>query len=233
MWTSQTPTSQSSSEPTGTLESLRATADRMFVYDILAHVFERLPDEEFIDAFRCKTVSGRFRMLGYDLSLEALDESASKAADSLRVEFGRLFVGPGPHIRRHGSLYQKRRGKSPSYWTKATGEVNRFMKTIGFKPKVNGRIPDHVSNELAIMRLLVKRQLAALEVADFSEAARYAELQRDFIVTHMSWWVPEFCRRVVRSGKLPFYREMARVAADFLDHELALFGIEPIDQQGD
>lgn len=233
MWTSQTSTTQNSSEPKVGLQSHKSTEDRMFIYEILANVFDRLPDVEFINVFRSETVSRRFRMLGYDLALDELDDSPNKAADTLRIEFGRLFVGPGPHIRRHGSLYQKRKGNSPSFWTKATSEVDQFSKTIGFKPKVDGRIPDHVSNELAIMRLLVKRQLAALGATNLTEAVRVVELQRDFLVNHMVWWVPEFCRRVTRTAKLPFYREMARVAADFFDHELALFEVEPTGQLED
>ncbi len=195
---------------------------RGHIYRLIAEVFERLPDADLVTAFRTAEFSAATRAFGYDFGLAELPDSPVEAALQLRIEFTRLFVGPGPSIARFGSLYDEdQKKKDGGLWADSTAEVDCFMKAVGM-PAPKGRIPDHIGIEMAFMSRLVASQSAALSRDDTKAAKAWLGVQQKFLRDVLSPWVPKLCKRVIVNAQLPFYAAAARLTQDFLTQEAEL-----------
>ena len=196
-----------------------ATA-RGSMYDLLASVFRKEPDEQFIDTLRGPRFAGAFASVGTELGDEFEQSSAGELKESLAIEFTRLFLGPGEHISPHESIFVETDGDAGGLYGLKTVEVKKFIETTGltYDDAFTG-LPDHVSVELEFMG-----KLAGFESQEWDcgndEAARYClSVQKMFAEKHLLKWVPKFCEKVIAKADLPFYREMARVTSEFVDFD--------------
>ncbi len=202
--------------------NLELTKARGKVYQLLAQVFRAEPDEHFVEDLRGPAFKEVFNELGLELGEAFYGLPVEKLREELAIEFTRLFLGPGPHISAHESIFVEVDGDSGGLWGAGTIAVKKFIESTGleYDDDFTG-LPDHISVEFEFMQKLTEWE-AELWAKGESEHARHClNMQKMFAEKHLLEWVPEFCSRVINDASLPFYREMARVTTDFLafDHQ--------------
>ncbi len=198
-----------------------ATA-RSQVYGLLAAVFRAEPTEVFLKEIKGSHFSKVFAELGVELGQEFYDRPEAELQEQLAVEFTRLFIGPGPHISAHESIFIDLDGSEGEHWGPATVAVKKFIETAGLDYEQSfAGLPDHVSVELEFLQRLAEWEARKWCEADAESADACLSVQMKFIAEHPIKWVPEFCAEIIKKAEQPFYREMAKVTRSFLqfDHD--------------
>ncbi|MDH3671236.1 MAG: molecular chaperone TorD family protein [Gammaproteobacteria bacterium] len=188
------------------------------LHGFLATVFRQEVSAEFLRQLRSDEMRATLEAGDADLGERVFDGPENEVLEELAVEYAALFLGPGGHISPHESIYAE--AGTGSLWGKETVAVKRYVEGLGFQyDKQYAGIPDHISVELELMSELARRESVAWENGDKDQAANCLEYQQEFVRDHLSTWVYTFCDKVVTTTQLPFYRETARLLADFLGGE--------------
>ncbi len=138
----------------------------------------------------------------------------------LTLEYTRLFIGPGKHASPHESVYREDKEGKGLLWGEVTVEVREIIEGAGLKYEADYKgIPDHISVELEFMQRLTKYEYETRESGDREKASRCLEHEKRFLESHLDKWVPLFCDKVMEEGKLPFYREIARLTKEYISLE--------------
>ncbi|WP_461394972.1 TorD/DmsD family molecular chaperone [Deferrisoma sp.] len=153
--------------------------------------------------------------------LEGAEETA------LRVDYARLFVGPGELLAPpYGSVYleEGRVVMGPS-----TQDVIRRYEDEGIAvdPEFQ-ELPDHISAELEFLYVLAFRCRDAAARADEAAVRAYRRKQGEFLRDHLLRWGPEFAGRVEERAGQGFYRELARCLRAFLAESEARYAAEAL-----
>ncbi|MBI2359828.1 MAG: molecular chaperone TorD family protein [Deltaproteobacteria bacterium] len=102
---------------------------------------------------------------------------------------------------------------------KVMEEVLRFYHHFGLRlSQVKRDRPDHLASELEFMHVLTFREAEAL--LQGSERRAYRAAARDFLRFHVSDLIGAVASKVAGSG-VPFYSDLANLAAAFCQRELA------------
>ena len=159
------------------------------------------------------------RERGYDLEPDALADEGQLRP--LRLEYTRVFIGPGPHASPYGSVYHPDDEKSGELWGKTTQQVHRFAADHGltFVGKAYDGIPDHIAHELELYAKLLEARAVALYDGEDDKAERVENSQRYLYREQLNRWVPAFATRVSEFASRPLYAELARLTKDLLDEE--------------
>ena len=190
---------------------------RAAMYGLLQRVFSDVPDRALAENESCEVMDQCFEVLGEAWGLRdcrtcKVGEGAGpKAPDAapltLEGEYNRLFVGVGkPAVCMWESIYATRVN---ALFQPNTLEVrNVYLRNVA---------DDHMAIEFAFMREL------ALETTRAGEAQRASLLteQRLFLEEHLLRWVDAFAERVVEHDRSGYYRDYARLLADFVDKDAA------------
>lgn len=193
---------------------------RSRIYGLLATLFRAEPSDAFLAELKGPEFSGVFSDLGSDLGDELQAKSEAALKEELAVEYTRLFLGPGPHISPHESVFVEADSGVGGLWGKKTVEVKKFIEAAGlsYGSDYTG-LPDHVSVELELVQRLAEWEAGKWAESD-ADGARYClGVEKRFIEEHLGKWVPELCDQVAARADLPFYREMAGVTKKFLEYE--------------
>ena len=187
---------------------------RSDVYGLLSTVFREEPTEALISELRGPRFSGAFSEMGVDLGERFYNEPESEVAEQLAFEFTRLFIGPGPHISAHESIFVEVDEGVGGLWGEQTVAVKKFIETTGlsYDPGFTG-IPDHVSVELEFMRKLTAWEAEKWTEGDKQNAEYCLSVQRMFLEEHLLRWLPRFCDAVMAKAEMPFYRAMAELTS--------------------
>jgi TorA maturation chaperone TorD len=193
---------------------------RSNMYGLLATVFREEPTEALIKELRGPRLSGVFSDMGVELGETFSNISDSAVAEALGLEFTRLFIGPGPHVSAHESVFAEMDGGTSSLWGRKTVEVKNFIETagLGYQPEYSG-IPDHVSVELEFMQKLTAWEAEKWTQQDRKSAEYCSTVQRLFLDQHLLCWLPQFCDAVMEQAELPFYRSMSELTRNYLEFE--------------
>lgn len=128
---------------------------------------------------------------------------------ALLEEYERLFVGPGQvPCPPYESFW--RNDVSIDLWHSlmgpCTADLRRLYRELGIDvDPAAGELPDHVAVELEALAYALTR-------ADGEPVA--ASLVRD----HLSVWLPSLCRSVTGQARHQFYRGLAELTVDWLEH---------------
>ncbi len=195
-------------------ENLARTAQgRSSLYGFLARIFRKELDAETIKEFRSDGFRNVFSELDIELEEAFLKEPVDKLIDVLAVEYTALFLGPGGHISPHESV---QRGDG-SLWGPETSAVKSYIQAAGMRyDKQNHDMPDHISTELEFMGNLVDEETNAWMKGDLEKVRNALEFQKDFLAKHLGLWAGGFFSKVADRTEVPFYREISRLAADFI-----------------
>jgi TorA maturation chaperone TorD len=193
---------------------------RSQVYGLLATLFRAEPTEAFLRELKGPGFSAVFSDLGIDLEGELQKKPEEELREDLAIEYTRLFLGPGPHISAHESVFVEADGGVGGLWGEKTVEVKKFIEAAGltYGSDYTG-IPDHVSVELEFLQQLAEWEAGKWTASDTENAVYCLGVEKRFIEEHLGRWVPELCDKVAAEAELPFYREMAGVTKRFIEYE--------------
>jgi len=204
------------------------------LYGFLASLYRAELTQQQLDALRQPEMAAMLTAAGIDLQGAFWTKPDAQLLEELAVEYTALFLGPGGHISPHESVQIEEHG---GYWGDATTAMRRFITETGieYDSDYNG-IPDHISVELEFLGELARREGLAWEQEDSAAAGNCLAYQRDFLDEHLGLWVEKFCTRVVETGELSFYRDVAQVTAEFVRSEISavqerLMGVSALAEQ--
>ncbi|MES9971289.1 MAG: molecular chaperone TorD family protein [Candidatus Thiodiazotropha sp.] len=198
-------------------ENARSRSD---VYGLLSAVFRHEPSEILIRKMRSVSVLGTFTGLGVDLGDRFYNDLVSEVVEELAIEYTRLFIGPGPHVSPHESIFDQAEDGMGGLWGAKTVEVKKFIQATGLEygNDFNG-LPDHISVELEFMQKLTGWEADKWLQKD-RESAEYCLLvQHKFLQQHLLSWVDQFCDAVIDQAETPFYGVMAELTKQFMEYE--------------
>ena len=189
------------------------------LYGFLASLYRAELTQQQLDALRQPEMAAMLTAAGIDLQGAFWTKPDAQLLEELAVEYTALFLGPGGHISPHESVQIEEHG---GYWGDATTAMRRFITETGieYDSGYNG-VPDHISVELEFLGELARRESLAWEQEDSAAAGNCLAYQRDFLDEHLGLWVEKFCTRVVETGELSFYRDVAQVTAEFVRSEIS------------
>ena len=200
--------------------ALASTAQQVGqLYGFLASLYRAELTQQQLDALRQPEMAAMLTDAGIDLQGDFWARPDAQLLEELAVEYAALFLGPGGHISPHESVQIEEHG---GYWGDATTAMRRFITETGieYDSGYNG-VPDHISVELEFLGELARREGLAWEREDSAAAGNCLAYQRDFLDEHLGLWVDKFCTRVVETGELSFYRDVAQVTAEFVRSEIS------------
>jgi TorA maturation chaperone TorD len=200
----------------------RTARERSGLYGFLAEVFRAEPSPYLLKRIQDERFAAVLEAAGAHLGEELTHQPEVVLLEDLAVEYTRLFLGPGRHVRPYAATYLD--GAGASLCGPTTVWVRNFMETAGFALTPEHRdLPDHVSVELEFMARMAAQEAEAIEAGEAAAAAQCRDIQKEFLETHLGRWLPRFCGHAAEHAELSFYRELARLVGHFLDSELASF----------
>lgn len=195
----------------------KTAMERSELYGFLATIFREELSAENLRRMRSAEFMLALGDAGIALDNCVAQRPEAELLDEMAVEYTALFLGPGGHISPHESVHAESDG---ALWGRSTSEVKRYIESAGFAyDPEDHRLPDHISVELEFMAALAGQEAQAYRDEDYPEASRRIGVQKKFLARHLGKWAPAFCRQVAERSELPFYREIARLAAAFLKAE--------------
>ncbi len=196
--------------------------ERSGLYGFLAEVFRAEPSEDLLRKVRDGRFLETLTAAGAHLGEDFAAQPEAKLLEDLAVEYTRLFLGPGKHVRPYAATYLG--GAGASLCGPTTVWARDFMERSGFALAPEHRdLPDHVSIELEFMARMAEREAQAIEDTDPETAGQCRWIQKEFLDSHLGRWLPEFCGHAAEHAELTFYREMARLAGHFVESEAEYF----------
>ncbi len=202
--------------------SARTARERSGLYGFLAEVFRAEPTPDLLGRIEDPGFAVVLEAAGAHMGEELAGQPEGALLEDLAIEYTRLFLGPGRHVRPYAATYLD--GPGASLCGPSAIWARDFMEAAGFALAPGHRnLPDHVSVELEFMARMAAREAEALEAGDAATARQFRNIQRDFLENHLGRWLPRFCGHAAEHAELSFYRELARLAGHFLDSELAAF----------
>ena len=206
--------------PSSDQAALASTAQQVgHLYGFLASLYRAELTQQQLHALRQPEMAAMLTAAGIDLQGAFWTQPDAQLLEELAVEYTALFLGPGGHISPHESVQIEEHG---GYWGDATTAMRRFITETGIEYDSGYKgIPDHISVELEFLGELARREGLAWGREDTAAAGNCLAYQRDFLDEHLGLWVDKFCTRVVESGELSFYRDVAQVTAEFVRSEIS------------
>ena len=136
-------------------------------------------------------------------------------AESLLVDYTRLFVGPGKLL---APPYESAQvDEERLLFQEETLAVRAWYRRYGVElVNLHHEPDDHVGLELAFLAHLAQLALAAQTAGDQLRLAELLEAQRAFLAEHPRRWLPGWCAQVVERARTGFYQGAARLTAGML-----------------
>ena len=141
---------------------------------------------------------------GIGLILEFLREDPAEKADELRIDFTRLFTGPGSSLAPpYESVYL---GREKILFEAPTFDVRNIYRKFHLRIRSLNKIPDdHISCELAFLSEICSR----FSDVSNNEASDSADALRSFLESHILLWSDMFIDRVMEHARSDFYQGIA------------------------
>lgn len=199
----------------------RTATEVSHLYGLLASLFRAEPTHELLQALRSPDLAALLDEIGFEFEPDLADSGDDAVLiEQLAVEYAALFLGPGGHISPHESVHSNPDGGQ--LWGDETVAVKRFIEALDLEllEDYHG-LPDHLSVELELMANLAGHEARGWEQNDLSSAANALAYQQEFMQEHLMRWVPLFCKKVIETAEMSFYRSVARMTQDFLASEAA------------
>lgn len=143
------------------------------------------------------------------------------AIEKMRVEYTRMFVGPGHLIAPFWeSVYLDDR---ELLFLESTSAVRRAYEEEGLKVEAkSGReAEDSLPHELDFLAHLSARTAEALDNGNEDEATRLISVQHSFEKNHMSDWLPAFAERALACESDMLYPSLCAAVRDFIEDDIA------------
>jgi len=165
-------------------------------------------------------------------TLESLDALAAEAASrdpdatlhELKVEFARLFLGPGrPAVLPYETFYGRQyKDSSPTLMLSPEAEsVGQAYRQAGVAlANAKNEPTDHFATECEFVYYLCTQELASMARDDQATAALWQAKRVAFLDDHLARWYGRFLTAVEEGARAEFYRVWARLAAALIAVDL-------------
>jgi putative dimethyl sulfoxide reductase chaperone len=135
----------------------------------------------------------------------------------LKVEYARLFIGPGnPVVQPYETFYDQRMTKESQpllMVSPAAIAVEKIYREAGVAmAKKLQEPPDHIAVELEFLYYLSKKESDAWAEPDNAAANDWHRQGLAFIETHLGGWGQRFCSQVQAESTQSFYRSITYFA---------------------
>lgn len=143
----------------------------------------------------------------WELEESARDALSSGNCDDIRQDFYQLFLGPG-HVKAPPweSVYTS---KYRLVNQESTGKVRKLYAQYGFET-AQGELEDHFGTECDFLFRLCSLMI----VADEEHQADLIKVQKYFISTHLSNWVPSFAKDIISNARTRYLKGLG----EFMEH---------------
>ncbi len=130
------------------------------------------------------------------------------ALDTLRVDYTRLFMGPGMVLAAPWeSVYFN---DERMVFQEQTLQVRAWYSQYGLELASRVHEPDdHIGLELSFIAHLAQQALQSLERNNLDQVQRALQAQRTFMSEHLLRWAPTWCEQVQQHARTNFYRGAA------------------------
>ena len=145
---------------------------------------------------------------------------AAEGADSLPLDYTRLFLGPTHIIAQpYGSVWLE---EQKILMGDSTMAVQELYREGGFDIAEDFReLPDHVAAELEFLYLLIHRENDAHRNGNHEALGDIASLRKRFLHAHLGRWVGPFTAAVKDGAQSGYYRGLAALTDRFVAMEAA------------
>lgn len=147
------------------------------------------------------------------------------AFDEIRVDYTRLFIGPGiviappwesVHFSEERLTFQEQ-----------TLQVRDWYRRFGLRAeKIYQEPDDHIGLQLEFIAHLARLGLAATEQNDEAALENAVKAQRDFLSEHLFRWVMGWCDLVDKNAHTDFYHGMARLCKGVMIETASILDIQ-------
>ena len=149
---------------------------------------------------------------------------SEEAHEKLRLDYARLFLGPGKLLAPPWESAQVTEGRQ--LFQPQTLQVRQWFRRFGLEAeRLHTEPDDHLGLEFAFLAHLAQRGLGALAQGNAAGLDEALTAQRDFLTAHPLQWVPLWCDQVEKNARTDFYRGVAQVTRGVLAELAATFGI--------
>jgi TorA maturation chaperone TorD len=209
----------------------RAAAARTTVYNFLSRSFSREVDSQFLGVIMdiqptlsvlARSAENDDMKKGADLLREFLEQSKKnyqahkeEFLTRLAAEYAALFLNVGPKpVFLVESVYLSKRHilyEEPYF------EISKAYSLLGFeKAKDFSEPEDHIAVELEFMAKLSERTSENIAKENLDHAAKYVNLQREFLEYHLTKWVPTLTDRLKEATDNLLYTALAHLTRGFI-----------------
>lgn len=152
-----------------------------------------------------------------DLVNELAGLSSKYTNRELLVAYTKIFLGPFEVIAYpYSSMYYGEKG----LMTEVTSWVENFYRHVGVEFDFGVRdLPDHIVVELEFMYLLAFKEWESRLEERMEDAEQYAEVQKEFLLKHLSTWGTKMSDTIIGSETNEFYKVLAKLLKAFLLQE--------------
>ena len=197
-------------------EDVLVLKEKVKIYEFFANIFAKEPDIEFLKLLQLEDNGEIFKSNGFDPLSDIKHLSHEQQAESLAIEYARLFLAPKRLASPHESL-QRGEGR---LWGKSTVEVNQICKKFGFVLDEKFKdTPDHLSAELSFLAQLTQLEGKYLTRELTEEHEGVLEVKKFFFKDHILKWFSRFKDEVNQNAELSYYREIVNFLGLILDEE--------------
>lgn len=161
---------------------------------------------------------------GYRLLEEYLRNPGRDPLTDLAVDFARVFLGAGIYEGTVANPYESVY-TSPErlIMQDARDKVVEAYYAKGLDRVETQNIPeDHISFEFEFMAYMCQETQKALKAQDWRGISGSLMEQKDFLVNHLTNWIPAFCADIEKCASTDFYKAIAKMTEGFLHLESAL-----------
>ncbi len=197
-------------------EDVLVLKEKVKIYEFFANIFAKEPDIEFLKLLQLEDNGEIFKSNGFDPLSDIKHLSHEQQAESLAIEYARLFLAPERLASPHESL-QRGEGR---LWGKSTVEVNQICKKFGFVLDEKFKdTPDHLSAELSFLAQLTQLEGKYITSELTEEQDGVLEVKKFFLKNHILKWFSRFKDEVNQNAELSYYREIVNFLGLILDEE--------------
>ena len=146
------------------------------------------------------------------------EEFAAEGADTLLLDYTRLFLGPMHIIAKpYGSVWLER---DKELMGDSTMAVQNLYREGGFDMDEEfHELPDHIAAELEFLYLLIYRENEARRDGKPEALQAKTALRKRFLDEHLGRWIGPFTAAVRAGAQSGFYRELAALTDRFVGME--------------
>lgn len=216
--------------PTDSEPTAIEAVGRLTVYSLLATGF-MFPTTSRMETIRSTLLPGLLMLdLGPDLNERAgmLATSVPADVDKLRSHHMELFP---PVASQDAPGYETGyRGDGVFQQSAVMADIAGFYRVHGLRAGGEERERlDHITVELEFMAVVAKKEVWALEAGDSENASICRDTAAAFLAEHLGCWGPAFGLRASMVSSDPWYAALAEFLVAWLEQDLDIMGVEPIE----